>query len=127
MKLNQKHKKAILLISQGLNGVAAAKEMSVTPETLSHWRQDFDFQAELNYLFKEQQNYQRDKLRTLNSKALDALSELIDDAENPRVRLAASLKILEVTKLKLSRVGSSNPEVLKKEKEQADLLSEYLL
>ena len=50
------------------------------------------------------------------------------DVEAPhKERLTASLKVLEIINIKPSYIGSTNPQVLRKEKEQDDLLEQYNL
>ena len=114
-------------MSQGFNNLKVAEQLEIAPETVSRWKQDFVFKAELNKLQIENQEYHRDKLRSLNSVALETLESIMMNEENPRERLTAAIKILEITKLKPAQIGSTNPMTLRKEKESDDLLDQYLL
>ena len=128
MKLSEKHHLAITLLATGLNSKETAEQIGVTPEAISRWKADFDFKAELNSLLKVAQEEAQNKLRFLSSLALSTIEEIILDAEAPhKERLTASLKILELVKIKQPLVGSTNPQVLIKDKEQDDLLESYNL
>ena len=127
MKIQAIHREAVLLMSQGFNNLKVAEQLEIAPETVSRWKQDFVFKAELNKLQIENQEYHRDKLRSLNSVALETLESIMMNEENPRERLTAAIKILEITKLKPAQIGSTNPMTLRKEKESDDLLDQYLL
>jgi uncharacterized protein YjcR len=46
----------------GLTNKAVAEELNIAPETISHWKSDFTFQAELNVLLKFNQESIQDRL-----------------------------------------------------------------
>jgi len=126
MKLTPQHHKAIELLASGTNVKSVAKELGIAPETVSRWRGDFDFQAALNTLLHESQSATRERLRHLSSVALDTVEEILTDCEAPhKDRLQAAFKVLELTKTSAGHVGSSDASVLKREKEQNDLLESY--
>ncbi len=62
MKLIPQHHKATELFSMGLTNKAVAEELNIAPETISHWKSDFTFQAELNVLLKFNQESIQDRL-----------------------------------------------------------------
>lgn len=128
MKLTAKHHLAITLLSTGLNSKETAEEIGVTPEAISRWKADFDFQAELNLLLKTIQTEAQDKLRHLTSLALSTMEEIMLDTDLPaKDRLSASMKVLELMNVKAGVIGSTNASVLKSEEEQSELLESYLL
>ncbi len=128
MKLTEKHYLAITLLATGLTSKETAEQVGVTPEAVSRWKADFKFKAELNMMLKTAQIEAQDKLRHLSSLALSTIEEIMLDCEAPhKERLTASLKILEIVKIKPPYIGSTNPQVLRKEKEQDDLLESYNL
>ncbi len=123
MKITAKQMQCIILMAEGLSNVDIAKELSITAETISRWKADFTFQAELNKLLGDNQNHAQNKLRNLNDTALKTIEEIMIDAEaSHKDRLTACLKILEITKLTGGNIGSTNPENLEKKKNSSDFM-----
>ena len=126
MKLTPRHNKAIELLASGATVKGVAKELGIAPETVSRWRGDFDFQAALNALLEEARQSTKDRLRHLSSVALDAIEAVLLDEEAPhKDRVTAAFKILELTNTSTGNIGSTNAAVLKRDKEQSDLLESY--
>jgi len=123
MKLSAQHLKAIEALAMGENNKVVAEKLNLAPETVSRWLADFEFKARLNSLIEESHQATKDRLRHLSSVALETIEEIMSDSEAPPlVRVTASLKILELTKLKCGAIGSDNPEVLKKREEEDSLM-----
>ncbi len=123
MKLTPQHHKAIELFSTGLTNKAVAEELNIAPETISRWKSDFTFQAELNALLKFNQESIQDRLRHLSSTALDTIEAvMLDNKATRKDRLTASLKILEIAGVTAQNIGSTNPQALEKEKAERDFL-----
>jgi len=126
MKLSPQHHQAITLLSEGLNNKEVADKLTVAPETISRWKADFDFQAELNTVLTANQEAQRDKLRHLNSVALATIeSVMLDELSPHRDKLSAAFKVLEVTKLSQGHIGSSNPSTLQERFDEAKILDTF--
>ena len=128
MKLTAQNLKAIELLASGVNGKDTSEKIGVTPETISRWRSDFAFQAELNKLLVIAQQESSDKIRHLATVALDTLETLITDTDTPpKEKLTASIKILELVNVKSCSIGSTNATVLEKEYQQDKLLESFHL
>jgi len=126
MKLSSQHHQAITLLSEGLNNKELAERLSVAPETVSRWKGEFNFQAELNKALKANHEAQREKLRLLSGVALTTIESVMLDEEAPhKDKLTAAFKVLELTKLRQSNLGSGNPLALQQQHEEAKLLDAY--
>jgi len=118
MKLTPQHHRAIELFTTGMNNKGVADAVNVTPECVSRWMADFEFKGALNELLSSNQEATRERLRHLSIIALETIESLMIDIETPaRDRLTAALKVIELSDVKVGRVGSSNAEVLAKEEE----------
>lgn len=126
MKLKPVHHEAVLLFVAGVGNKDISKKLKVTPETVSIWKHDYAIQAEINKILLHNSNAVSDKLRALSSIALETIEAIMQDKEAaPKERLTASLKILELNRVRPSSIGATNEAVLKKEAEQDDLLNSY--
>jgi hypothetical protein len=99
-------------LASGRSGVETAKLVGVTAETVSRWRKDPNFVAHLNGLKGEALATDRERLRSLRAKALDALAELLDSPSD-QIRLQAVRYVLDATlinaKTAMEGIGSSDP------------------
>ncbi len=86
--------KAATLLAAGRPCRATAKKCSVTPETISHWKRDPDFQAHLNRLKSDAVEDARERLRNLNDRAVGVLEDLLASASES-IRLRAAQYILD--------------------------------
>ena len=126
MKLTPQHYKAVEYLATGMNVKSVAEELGIAAETVSRWRADFNFQAALNVILEDAQQTAKDRLRHLAGVALDTIEAVLTDSEAPaKDRLTAALKVLELTKVTPDRIGSSNAQALRTQKEQDDLLESY--
>ena len=93
-KLNENQLLAIPLVAQGVSGKDIAKTLKITEETVSRWKQQPDFKAEVNQLLKECRDDTQHRLRSIVNKSLEILiDELRNDSSDVRVNLA--LKVLQ--------------------------------
>ncbi len=123
MKLTPQHHKAIELFSTGLTNKAVAEELNIAPETISRWKSDFAFQAELNRLLRFNQEAIQDRLSHLSTVALDTIEAVMTDNEAPhKDRLTASIKLLEIAQVTAKNIGSTDPQTLEKEKAERAFL-----
>jgi len=127
MKLTEKHHRAIGLMILGMKGIDIGAKLNIAPETVSRWRSDFDFQAELNRRLQENQQAARDRLRALTDTALEAFEDILSNSADDKARLAAATKVLELAKLSAPAIGSCNPKALQRDDEMNRALEEFNL
>lgn len=101
-KLTEKQVKASVLLAAGRTGRETAKEVGVTPETISVWRRGPEFEAEINRLKLEALHAARDRMRNLAAEAVSEVEDLIKNAKTDAVRLKAAQAVLDT-------VGLTNP------------------
>jgi len=128
MKLTPQHYRAIELIAMGSNNKNVAERLDIAPETVSRWKSDYDFRAKLNEMLQEQHAATQKRLRALAGSALSAIESIISSTDAlERDRLTAAFKILEMTQVKLPRIGSTNPRALQRDDEMTKALDEFNL
>lgn len=93
---------AAILLATGKSACKVAEELEITPETISHWHGNDDFEALINHLKWEALNSARDNMRLL---ARDAVATVKDVMKNGKTD-AARLKAAEVV---LAHVGMTDP------------------
>lgn len=95
--LKKNQERAVLMVASGMTGVAIAAELDVTPETVSRWKQESAFQAEVNALLHETRAFVRRRMGVLASKAISIVESALDDAKlAPGDRLKAAFKVLDM-------------------------------
>ena len=123
MKLTTQHTRAIELLALGETGRSTAQKLGVSEETVSRWKSDFDFMAALNSLLQDNKEAVQARLRSLSEVALETIESVMNDPDVPaKERLMASFKVLELSNINATAIGSNNPEVLEKEKQSKDFL-----
>ena len=128
MKLSPQHRQAISLLATGMTNKATAEELGLAHEPISRWKSDFDFRAALNELLQENQAASQQRLQSLTATALTTIEQVMTDPNAPpRERISVALKIIELVKLTLDRIGSSSPEVLAQEDENNKFLESLAL
>ncbi len=95
---------AAFLLARGMLGKDVAKEVGVTPETISHWKHDKHFLALMNEYKLEIVESLREKLRLIAGKALATLDHLMDNGSDP-VKVNACSAVLK-------HAGFKSPELL---------------
>ena len=127
-KLNENQLLAIPLVAQGVSGKEIAKTFKVTEETVSRWKQQPEFKAEVNHLLKECREDTQHRLRSIVNKSLEILiDELGNESSDMRVNLA--LKVLQNMKLSnylYEDIGSSNPEIIKKKISDQEFAEKFI-
>ena len=103
MKLSAKQIQALPLLIAGLTSKAVAEEIGVSPQTLTEWRKNSEFEAYLNELKLEALNSARDQLRYSAQVAVDGLRELAHDCPNHEIRRKSCIDILNA-------IGMLDPE-----------------
>jgi len=94
-KLTPKQLKAAILYAEGLKGTDIAKSISVTPQTISEWKNNPAFKAEINKLKWDALCSARDRIQGLAGDAVDSIQELLK-AENEEVRRKACRDVFEL-------------------------------
>lgn len=97
--LNEKQILAAQKLAAGQRARMVAKELGVTPETISRWRmKDYNFIAYINEIQAETHEDARTALRALQGVAIEAIRSLLESEDTaPRVRLQASLSVLRMS------------------------------
>lgn len=104
-KLKPTQEKAAAMLADGLKACEVAKEVGVTPETISIWRRDSCFQAHVNQLKWNHLESTRDKLRASAGEVAITILELMRSSRSDRVRLQAATYVLRV-------LGFEDPNLL---------------
>jgi hypothetical protein len=96
------------MLSTGTKQVVIVERLDVGSSTLRGWLQQADFIAALDRRINEGREDALRQLRTLNSKAVQTLRELLDSEETPaNVRMTTAFKILEIATPAYVAEGSS--------------------
>ena len=90
---------AIIYLAQGRRSKEIAKDLGVTPQTISAWKKKPTFLACLNQTKFEVIENARDSLRTRSEKAIESLAKLAEKAENEETRRRAARDIIELSGL----------------------------
>lgn len=107
--MNEKQQQAVILLATGKTGVEVAKELKVTPKTISAWRNSPEFRAELNMYMHDIKTANAERLRSLCGVALQTIEACILDEETPvKEKLAASFKLLELGRVSPSAIGATD-------------------
>ncbi len=126
--LNENQLLAIPLVAQGVSGKDIAKTLKITEETVSRWKQQPEFKAEVNQLLKECRDDTQYRLRSIVNKSLEILmNELGNDTSDMRVNLA--LKVLQNMKLNnylFEDIGSSNAEIVRKKISDQEFAEKFI-
>jgi len=126
MKLKPIHHQAILLMAANSSNKDIAETLKVAPETVSVWRNDYAVQAELNKILEANNKAASDKMRSLSMVALETIAEVLTDKQAPhKDRLTAAIKVLELNRVKQSRIGATSEAVLANEAKEDELLGNY--
>lgn len=111
--MNEKQQQAILLLATGKTGTQVAEQLKVTPKTISTWRHNPEFQAELNKHLLDIKEAHSERLRSLCTTALQIIENSLNDENVPvKEKLTASFKLLELGRVKPSLIGSTDPMIL---------------
>lgn len=97
--LSGKQIKVATLLAQGVACGEAAKEVGVTPQTISAWKKDAEFEASVNRMKWAILEEGRDMLRNAIPGAVKTLLELATSAKSEEVRRKATLDILQAVGL----------------------------
>ncbi len=107
--MNEKQLLAIQLLSTGKTGAQVAEQLQVTPKTISMWRSDPKFKAELNKHLLDIKAAYSEHLRSLCTTALQTIENCLNDEKvSVKEKLAASFRVLKLGQVSSSRIGSTD-------------------
>ncbi len=95
-KLNETQQIAIQLLASGKSCTAVAKELDVSKETVSRWKQLPEFRAGINILVEEAREAIRSKMIKLASNALEVIESDLQAQDDPARRSKAAYRILQL-------------------------------
>jgi transposase-like protein len=128
--LSGQQAQAVLLLTEGKTSNEVAKQLGVDPGMLSEWRQEAAFEAALNRQHDELLSANTRRLRSLLSKAVDTLEELLGDEEAPAgVRLSAAIQLLKLGNLGKhveAKPGPTTAEGIEKARAEAAMFEDLL-
>jgi hypothetical protein len=108
--LSEAQQLAVQMVVTGKPGVAIAKALEITPETVSRWRQLPEFQAAVNALLLDARDSMRERMRGMCTLALDTVEASLQDPElSKKDKITAAFKVLELCSVKdvtSSKIGS---------------------
>ncbi|WP_313561710.1 hypothetical protein [Diaphorobacter nitroreducens] len=94
--LSAKQVQAVYALASGTSKKATAKALEVEPHTLTRWGQLPAFRALLAKVTSHLEAESQQALTAQKLKALDTLSELMDESQPAQVRLSAARAALEL-------------------------------
>jgi len=98
---------AATLLAAGIPCKDVASQVGVTPQTISAWRSDYDFQQLVKELQWDVLRHTRDQTRALVSEALTELHTLMKESKSESIRLRAALEVLKGTYILGNRYQNS--------------------
>tara|TARA_R110002073_G_C9274244_1_gene564599 strand:- start:464 stop:826 length:363 start_codon:yes stop_codon:yes gene_type:complete len=111
--MNEKQQQAILLLATGKTGAQVAGQLQVTPKTISTWRSNPEFMAELNQHMLDIRTANSERMRNLCTVALQTIENgLLDDKTPVKEKLTASFKLLELSRVLPLQIGSTDARKL---------------
>lgn len=94
--LPPEQQRAAIMLIEGASQRDVAADLDMSEFTISRWVQTPEFRAYQNALLLDMRATAINKIRTLQTKALATIEELLEDKEAPHhVRLNAACKVLE--------------------------------
>ena len=127
-KLNENQLLTTHLVAIGKSGKQIAEELSVAEETISRWKKLPEFQAEINAILLECRDNTKQRLRNLLTNSLVFLEEEMNNPES-RHKVNIALKMLQLVRIHAlvhEDIGSVNPEIVQKIKEDKDFKDLFL-
>lgn len=113
--LKPQQERAAIMLASGRKCCETAKEVGVTPETISNWQRIPEFRAYSNQARIDLLEATRDKLRGHGPQAVEALSDIMRFSKSDGARIKAASVILshlncnDLEKHAMS-IGSTDPE-----------------
>ena len=127
-KLKENQLLAIPLVAQGVSGREIAKQLTVTEETVSRWKQLPEFQARVNSILMECREDTQQQLRHVIGLSLTIIQEELQKI-NSSTRVSIALKLIhsmKLTDLLYEEIGSNDAKIIAKRKENKDFKNLFL-
>lgn len=105
-QLSPKQISAITLLALGKTQADVAKELGVTPETISVWCKNLEFEASLNCIKKEALDNTIERLQSSSINAAIELENIALKGKSEEVRRKACLDILDIVGIKTPANGT---------------------
>ncbi|MFZ5756934.1 MAG: hypothetical protein ACOY3X_08535 [Pseudomonadota bacterium] len=93
--LTENQYKAATMLAEGRKSCDVAKEIGVTPETISHWKLMPAFDAYRSELQRQAVNECIERIRALHGLALDTLEDQMKSSTSPAARVRAAQVLLQ--------------------------------
>ena len=97
--------KAAILIGSGEKKKDAAKEVGVSPQTISYWMHDDVFRELISDIKREMMIDARNRLRSLLPLSLEKLETIITSSDSDSVQLKAIKLVLDQAKVTFPTTG----------------------
>ena len=127
-KLKENQIIATQKVAMGLTNRQIAKELNVAEETICRWKQTPEFQAGVNTILLECRDNAKQRLRNLLTNSLVFLEEEMNNPES-RHKVNIALKMLQLVRIHAlvhEDIGSVNPEIVQKIKEDKEFKDLFL-
>ena len=121
-QLTEEQRLAVDLLAAGQRGGDVAKQVGVTLEIVTEWRQAPAFAAAVNVRLQDTRESTRQRLRAMAGMALDTVEQVLGDQDTPpQLRLQAALRVLALVGAgdqAKAEIGSSDPADVAKEQQR---------
>ncbi len=103
---------AALLLATGATITAAAEKAATTRQTIHQWlNNDYEFQAYINLLKKENTEAARAAIQSAAVLAVETISSIMQNSANDTVRLSAAKEVLSMAGLTKGTLSMANKGV----------------
>lgn len=130
-ELEPRQIQAATLLASGKTCKDTASAINCTPETISHWKKDPNFEALLNQLKWEALEAGREKIRSVTLDIANELIELAQSAKSEAVKRKACMDILTIVGVNDAKsgmygwgIGETTPEDVRMETKRKELLKQ---
>jgi hypothetical protein len=126
-ELSKAQRQATLLVAAGQGNKQIGEAVGASEFTVSRWRQEPHFRAEVNGLLADARQAAVDRLHAMVASALEAMAAILADAKTPpRDRLACASKVLELCSLSGGVIGPTDPELVERQRAHDVMMAELL-
>jgi len=105
MSKKSKQDLAISLLAKGSLHKDVAKELDVTPQTISAWLREPSFVAAINTMKMDNLESSRDKLHALFATATSTIEDIMVNGDSDSVRLKAAQSVLDASGVQVPQTG----------------------
>lgn len=111
--MEEKRAQAVTLFILGKSCGEVASQLGVTSKTISEWRSNPAFRAEINRGLLDLREVQMRRMSDLCSKALTTLEQALDNPElDAEQKIKVSLKILNTYRIDPEKIGETDAVML---------------